>query len=108
MTPEQAAQEAITEINARGWCQYTTTDREGRVCIGGALNLAMTGKTALMSHVPWAATLAKIIDEQYPETQLYETPTDLVVNWNDDEDRTKDQIIAALEKLATETEWKWT
>jgi hypothetical protein len=108
-TIAQAAREAAVLLEEHGWGQGFTYSSQG-YCIGGAMNRA-TGTTCWNSW--WMEPLAQVIREQYPdflarlETQspagwLAGHPEGrLIAGWNDAEDRTKDEVLAVLEKLAT-------
>jgi hypothetical protein len=112
-TIAQAAREAADLIRKNGWIQNhgILLDANGKMagmCMGAALNAASTvtgGYCWSADDVPaWAAPTAAVLREQYPDFEWPRTfrPDCHVVTWNDDPDRTKDEVLAILEKLAAQ------
>lgn len=90
-------------LRTHGWCQYALEDEQGRMCLLGALNFAVSGSAgAFLGEDPdqvqerarWLAAA---------EHRLY---TDLgykfsksIVTYNNDDSRTEEEIYAFLERV---------
>lgn len=111
-TVAQAAAGAAALITANGWVQWMVQSADGATCLGGALNLASTGRAVFPGTEPaWAAPLLAVLHEQYPdimpalETRISSTHPHphyaaSITAWNDCPDRTREEVTAILEKLA--------
>lgn len=81
-------------IRERGWCQNRFEDSAGRVCAMGALKVAAGMPADIMGAVlPPAAFKAR---DRLQNHLNGRGPH----KWNDDADRTADEVIAALESAA--------
>lgn len=97
MTPAEVLNRAADEIETRGHFKGMLghdpyAPETCRVCLYGALNAARTGD-------PFADDTTAV-----PESALFEvlglnTTADLV-DWNDDPDRTADEVVAVLREAA--------
>lgn len=101
---------AIEVINELGWHQgeyqaRTDTDEHdpnGAVCAMGALGVALRGSAygAPLDD----PLLSKVVNEQYPTCphpgHSHDGAPRSVPCWNDEDGRTKDQVIAVFEKTA--------
>jgi hypothetical protein len=95
----QVARQAATVIEQRGWHQGGWLGPNGAVCIRGAFNVAAYGISAMgkspaeLEFTRWMATLVVV------PTNGIEPCLDL---WNDDKSRTKEEVLAYLNKFAEE------
>ena len=76
---------AAQYIRHYGWCQEQTIAENGAVCLVGAVHFCGDEK-------------------EYPNTELEKLGialgTPWIADWNDDPSRTKEEVIAVLEKVA--------
>jgi hypothetical protein len=108
-TIAQAAREAADLIRRTGWVQNGVAHWKGDelvgMCIGGALNAALYTEPVFGEEEgAWTQPVLHVLREQYPDYPWVNAARadSLVVNWNDDPDRTKDEVLAILEKLAAQ------
>lgn len=128
-TIAQVAREAANLIRRFGWIQDDAFRYDAgalRMCIGGALTLALTDPDLASlawaaaearatwgnSEPPWAPAVAAILYEQYPDFGWPMTIDGMrgsrlrrdfdVTAWNDAEGRTEDEVLAILDKLAAQ------
>lgn len=89
MTTKELRERAAQEIERRGWCQRSSTDPAGRVCLMKALSLADDAAK------DGGEACFKAYDELYAEVGV---PSGLLslAKWNDAPERTKDEVIARL------------
>lgn len=111
------ARKAAEIIGTQGWHQHGWTNRKApsetawgkaEVCIRGAFNLAAWGR---LMEGPSSAEIefTKWLNEIYPlpqcETVLLQTDMDLdLAAWNDAPERTKEEVLAYLNKFAEEND----
>ncbi len=88
---QQTLLEAAHELRTRGWCQGVSEDRYGRVCLFGALSLAVGGNPKYIPHDQ---------SHQFEPLMNKLTSVGYSIPWNDTKGRTKEEVIAALEKVA--------
>lgn len=74
---------AAQYIRDHGWCQHVTRDRQGRVCLSGALYR----NAEEPDYTNAAYAVYALIKENLAE-------------WNDTPGRTEQEVIAVLEKAA--------
>lgn len=93
----KVAQQAIDYLNSHGWCQgYLQDFNTGAVCLRGALFFSVSrDKDAewvafTTADTEIAKLIAKIEGHSYDSS--FTIPT-----WNDQKDRTKEEVIALLE-----------
>lgn len=95
-----AARQVIAIIERRGWHQGGWTGETGAVCIRGAFNIANYGLVAMhpslveQKFTEWMTELGVLPDSDAGEPCL--------AGWNDDESRTKEEVLAYLNKFAEE------
>jgi len=100
MRAGQVARRAAAIIEERGWHQGGWEGENRAVCIRCAFNLVTWGIAAMPSSqeeekfIAWMASLGVIPGGVTGSHDL--------ADWNDDEDRTKDEILAYLNKFAEE------
>jgi hypothetical protein len=94
------ARQAASVIEKRGWNQGSWSGMDGGVCVRGAFNVVAYGIVA-MSPSPEEREFAEWMVELgvLPEDD-YENPC--LAGWNDAEDRTKEEVLAYLNKFAEE------
>lgn len=96
----RVARQAAAVIEQRGWHQGGWTGACGQVCVRGAFNVVAYG-IAAMSQSPeeqefaeWMVELGVLSGGDYEDLCL--------AGWNDAEDRTKEEVLAYLNKFAEE------
>lgn len=102
MKPSEIIRESKCILFERGWCKEALENERGEVCALGAINVAATGMACLSSlgHYPRDVVAAK----QSLSSAISEP---LIYRWNNDSERTFDEVIEALdraEKLAEQAE----
>lgn len=87
--------EAAERIERQGWCQYQFCDQRGRMCVSGAIYQIVR----LPRYHGWfldgftdTARLAQRIMEENLQCSMAE--------WNDEEGRTKQQVVDKLREVA--------
>lgn len=83
----QVLLDAADYIEKHGWCQGNYCDPLGRVCALGALNIVSCG---IPNHTEGIAINAAI-------RLMWNLR---ITQWNDHPERTKEEVIAALRKVA--------
>lgn len=81
-------------IRERGWCQGVQEDDKRRLCVMGALHTAVHGSHFKIGYPLVSAARAQL--EQFIQIN----PQDDAVDWNNHVERTKAQVIEALEGAA--------
>ncbi len=79
------AKAAADYIREHGWCQGTFVNKNGCVCAGGAINRACIRD----SHLLYDA-----FDSEIGTTNTF--------GWNDTPGRTKEEVLAVFDKIASE------
>lgn len=82
-------------IRERGWCQGVQEDDKRRLCVMGALHTAVHGSHFKIGYPLVSAARAQL--EQFVQINS----RDDAVDWNNHVERTKAQVIAALEGAAS-------
>jgi hypothetical protein len=117
MNHAEIAQGALDILDRDGWCKFSLTyrslfnavpdfPRDGSHCIGGAVNLAMTGQDNWVLDSDFYGVLAGVIREQYPDHRLPEyAPADVldvwfIAEWNNNPGTTEADVRRVLEKIA--------
>lgn len=108
------ARKAAEIIETQGWHQHGWTNRinagkswgRAEVCIRGAFNLAAWGRL-MESPSPAEIEFTNWLNEIDPlpeaESSLIEHPDNLdLAAWNDNKNRTKEQVLSYLNKFAEE------
>jgi hypothetical protein len=117
--PAQVAREALGILDRDGWCKWMTTVRPGAIitaegalvsfpegshCLGGAMNLILTGCAEQWCENAAAYDAAVgVIKEQYPLKwdDLDDLPSvGIITFFNDLEDTAEEDVRRILEKLA--------
>lgn len=98
---------ALTVITPDGMTYYGKYP-EGSHCIGGAWNLALTGRSDwAMDHTAAYLPLAAKIADMFPAYGNTETETgsylvmNFIARWNNDKDTTEEDVRAVLGKLCS-------
>lgn len=88
--------QAADLIEKQGWCQGDYESDNGQVCILGALRFVIAGSTDVVAL------------QQSPKYKDYVLCTDQISaalhgklphQWNDERDRTKDEVVALLREV---------
>src|SRR4029434_6837638 len=96
----QAARQAAAIIKQRGLHQGGWTGMNGGVCVRGAFNIVAYGVVAMgvtleeQEFTEWMAELGILPSNDAGNPCL--------AGWNDEEDRTKEEVLAYLNKFAEE------
>lgn len=111
ITPQALLDRAADIITERGWYQGHFIDEEGRcVCALGALNLAYAeaaGVDASVNGGAWHGWPGpKPLNLAVDALQAATGQEDWIAEWNDDEDRTEAEVVAALRAAAKAGESK--
>lgn len=107
-------EDMIDKINTYGWGRTRLISANGSVCILGAKALAMgidlqhasvAQEDTVYQNDEHVQKIALVIAEQYPEwvsefQETFDDAIDLCYSFNDHNGRTKEEIIAILEKAA--------
>lgn len=83
---QQLLLDAAQYIRDHGWCQHQLMNRHGAVCLAGALESAPGWKNA--------QDAIEAVARLQPHASIW------VSVWNDKPGRTKEEVIAVLEKAA--------
>ena len=78
-------------INERGWCQHTSRDEQGRICLMGAYHGTCDTSRFFTANFK---------DSTY--YRLYQATDRSPISWNDTPGRTQAEVLALLERLASE------
>ena len=83
--------DAATVIRERGWCQLNSRLPSGEVCMATAINTSITATVWPRSAAIYKSFYSAI--EQHLGTQR-------LTRWNDQPERTKTEVLKALESAA--------
>lgn len=84
---------AAEYLRDRGWCQGTMADINGRVCLLGALAQSSIGvDRSVREDAEFTVACQLGFDSA--------TPFWKITRWNDERGRTRDEVIAVLERAA--------
>lgn len=109
MTPSaKLYRDAVEVVRTRGHAKGTLKDNNGCVCLLGALNAAAFGGPTLWDGgdltecwEPVAYDLLKHLPETLtPAVAAVTTPVGRVVTWNDEAERTPEEVINLFERAA--------
>jgi len=104
----RTAARAKAIIETKGWTQRTAMDIEGKVCLGEAIGQARMVKSkkglAPLTSGKVGFAIAGILEEARPKVtrrapSFYGLTS--VVSWNDKPGRSKQQVLALLDKAAS-------
>jgi len=95
---------AAKYMDEHGHCKGTLENSKGAVCAYGALNTALFGQADITSR-EWDVIHQNSPEQMILETQcttalLDETDDLLISTWNDEPDRTKEQVIDLFKRAA--------
>jgi hypothetical protein len=76
---------------ASGWCQGQDEDGIGRMCMSAAVDFAIRETRADVSSIDVMNTLRDLLPAPY----------EYVVDYNDEEGRTQEEVVLALQRAAT-------
>ena len=91
MTPQEVLLGAADYLEEHGWCQGVMKDKQGRCCANGAM---------FEVSVRGAPEEPKEYFFEAQELLMDYTGTRTVSNWNDAEDRTVEEVVSTLRKVA--------
>jgi hypothetical protein len=122
MSPSQVARDSLEILSRDGWCKWTTTLYPGILvpltheqkalmqgfpfpvgshCLGGAMNLALTGCAEFWCENALAYdAAASVIMDQYPQKWDGLGSGSILTYFNDLNETTEQDVRAILEKLA--------
>ena len=86
------ARKTITVIEERGWCKHTNIDKQGRVCLLGAINIARGVEPH--DDNEWTPAGNTLYNAIQTEVNNY------VTLWNDDKERRKGHVLRVLKTVA--------
>lgn len=85
--------EAANILEHSGWCQYAMQDEKGRLCMLGAIKMAMYMKN--VSGEYYQRSVIRVMQHIGGKTR-YRIP-----EWNDEPGRTKAEVVKALRDAGT-------
>ncbi len=85
-------------VRQRGLAKYTQEDRVGRVCVHGAISIALTGKIHCEEDCAERIALYRYLRSKGVPEGI--TLMDDSAHWNNQEERTAADVIEALEGAA--------
>lgn len=94
-------EKAADIITTKGWTQNNYTDKDGRVCLVEAINQAACTMCSTAQTRIGAADSAAYALRKHLYLSPFNTPN--LVAWNDDPQRTAEDVILALKQTAHET-----
>lgn len=98
---------ALEMLRREGWTKDVAEDYLGRHCMMGALTALDHGEAVVMGDSLAALLLAEVIREQYSlpdQVGLKPTTTEVIVDWNDEEQRTFCEVEQVFEKAIARAE----
>ena len=98
MASEAAADRAIQELSAHGWCQGQLWDLQGRICLSVALVRAGIDTLDLVDGGPRdGRPFARVIRERFPErVRNCSGSRQAIEVFNDHPDTTLDDVVLVL------------
>lgn len=90
---------AADELLMRGWTQGALEDGAGRVCALGALLAADLGAVRIGQDLTPVGNRAFAVLGEFVDAAQYDT---VIAGWNNDPDRTEDEVHDALRGCAKE------
>lgn len=101
MTPIDVLRRARTLIETRGWVQEAYENSEG-CCLDGALMIASDYPDTLFDS---RATASYHVARELVREEIRDmTGVGDIIGWNDDPDRTKDDVTEVLDTVIAEVE----
>ena len=94
-----------SEYVKRGWCQDSLKDENGNVCVNGALweyeYEKNNYKAKTLEAISYFHTIAlKILGKPVSENPITNSFT--IIKWNNDPERTQEEVVDLLEKVEQE------
>jgi phage tail tape-measure protein len=96
----KALYDAADIIEQRGLAKGIRQDSEGRVCLRGAISIAVNGRAFCVTEMDvWIGGAV----QRYLRQRLGYAPTSNwgCASWNNTPERTKDEVVAALRETAS-------
>jgi hypothetical protein len=87
-------------VRQRGLAKFTQQDKEGRVCVQGAISIAITGKPFCSSYHEEYCEITRILARYLQDKGEVGAKESGNAYWNNAPHRTAEQVIAALEDCA--------
>lgn len=79
-------------IRQHGWCQHKPRERDGRVCLRGAMDIVCVKEHPILG--PMVFGYVDMVSAIFKETGMYP------IEYNDTPGRTKEEILALLDRIA--------
>jgi len=104
MTPQETLIKAAELIEEHGWDRHTYYDPDTDCyCVDGAI-MAVTGHEPMIDGYRLSKTTQDLYDRDAAEQLLMEhlgiSTIPALFRWNDDPDRTKEEVVSALKAAA--------
>lgn len=96
----QVLEQALVELDKRGWCQGVSVNDEGHVCVLGSFDAAVgelwkaTGNNRVVGGTYARIALHKIINN----VRKYDESLTSIANWNDDPARSVEDVKLAIKR----------
>lgn len=91
-------------LKERGHIKYLSSDRRGRMCLGGAIAMAQNGNPDNWIGVTLLSPVADFLIEHgdtfKPGARRIHDAGWIISTWNNDPTRTSDEVIALLELMS--------
>jgi hypothetical protein len=99
LTNAEALRKAANIMKKKGHAKHELEDKQGRVCLLGAINMALFGRPASFGDKRSDSLLSHVA--AYLSRKLGKRVTDFgAVDWNNDRQRKGEEVIAALRGTA--------
>ena len=103
ITANETVERAADAIEYHGWTKWVTLDREGRMCIQGAIMYVLSGNADEMPEdmQPYHDAMqlvAEHVKGRLPYNAFSDTGT--VCAWNNEVAQTKEEVISVLREVA--------
>lgn len=104
MTTQELAAKTAQEIRTRGWTRYNHVNSEGKVCLIAGMNCAAGKSPYFTGTTPEMDVLLNALAVHVnfsPKHVPYDMSRSTMFWWNDRPDRTVEQVLALLDKVAS-------
>lgn len=88
---------AAEYMSEHGWCQGDLEDADGRVCVAGAIKAVVRGKDRNLRSTSAVISLHEYLVKEYGDNCAAIS----IPAWNDDPDRTVEEVILALKQAGS-------